>query len=156
MLPCVLQKSVLGHGKGAAGAFAVNGALQMMAAGVVLGSRTADNVDAALADRDRLFFPRETYRSRDIRAFSVASFGFGQKGAQVVGVHPKYVLAAAFGAPDAVAEEAYAAYRQKVAKRMVAVTRRLQESMYGGQGLVQVKEKSHYRDEDLEETLLER
>ncbi|KAK8091785.1 hypothetical protein PG997_002146 [Apiospora hydei] len=103
VLPCVLQKSLLGHGKGAAGAFAVNGSLQMLATGLIPGNRNADNIDAELRDRDLLFFPSQTYRQPlggNIRAFSVTSFGFGQKGAQVIGVHPKYVLAAAFGAAE--------------------------------------------------------
>lgn len=156
VLPCVLQKSLLGHGKGAAGAFAVNGSLQMLATGLVPGNRNADNIDEELRDRDLLFFPSETYRRPvgDIRAFSVTSFGFGQKGAQVIGVHPKYVLAAAFGAAEL--KGGYEAYCRRVAERMAGASRRLQEAVYGGAGLVQVKEKSHYRDEDLEETLLRR
>ncbi|KAK7960616.1 hypothetical protein PG988_011830 [Apiospora saccharicola] len=156
VLPCVLQKSLLGHGKGAAGAFAVNGSLQMLATGLVPGNRNADNIDAELRDRDLLFFPSETYRQPlgDIKAFSVTSFGFGQKGAQVIGVHAKYVLAAAFGAAELRGE--YEAYCRRVAERMAGASRRLQDAVYGGVGLVQVKEKSHYRDEDLEETLLRR
>lgn len=156
VLPCVLQKSLLGHGKGAAGAFAVNGSLQMLATGLVPGNRNADNIDAELRDRDLLFFPSETYRQPlgDIKAFSVTSFGFGQKGAQVIGVHAKYVLAAAFGAAEL--KDKYEAYCRRVAGRMAGASRRLQEAVYGGVGLVQVKEKSHYRDEDLEETLLRR
>ncbi|KAK8076207.1 hypothetical protein PG994_003479 [Apiospora phragmitis] len=156
VLPCVLQKSLLGHGKGAAGAFAVNASLQMLASGLIPGNRNADNIDAELRDRDLLFFPSQTYRHPlgDVKAFSVTSFGFGQKGAQVIGVHAKYVLAAAFGAADR--REAYEAYRARVAERMAAANRRLQDAVYGGVGLVQVKEKSHYRDEDLEETLLRR
>ncbi|KAK8022507.1 fatty acid synthase alpha subunit FasA [Apiospora rasikravindrae] len=130
VLPCVLQKSLLGHGKGAAGAFAVNGSLQMLATGLIPGNRNADNIDAELRDRDLLFFPSRTYRlplGGDVKAFSVTSFGFGQKGAQVIGVHAKYVLAAAFGAAE-----------------QRGSTRRI------------VKEKSHYADEELEETLLRR
>ncbi|KAK6822504.1 hypothetical protein PG987_014049 [Apiospora arundinis] len=154
VLPCVLQKSLLGHGKGAAGAFAVNGSLQMLASGLIPGNRNADNIDAELRDRDLLFFPSQTYQNPlgDVKAFSVTSFGFGQKGAQVIGVHPKYVLAAAFGG----SEDGYKAYCARVAGRMAKASRMLQEAIYGGVGLVQVKEKSHYRDEDLEETLLRR
>jgi fatty acid synthase subunit alpha, fungi type len=41
---CVFQKYLTGHPKGAAAAWQVNGALQMLATGLVPGNRNADNV----------------------------------------------------------------------------------------------------------------
>lgn len=172
VLPCVLQKSLLGHGKGAAGksllysptptktdeqnaniqspgAFAVNGCLQMLSTGLIPGNRNADNIDSDLRDRNLLFFPSRTYdMPTGVKAFSVTSFGFGQKGAQVIGVHAKYVFAT-------ITEQEYDAYRAKVAGRQARADRALQDAIYGGR-LVQLKDKSVYEDNRLEETLLNR
>ena len=41
---CVFQKYLTGHPKGAAAAWQLNGALQMLATGLVPGNRNADNV----------------------------------------------------------------------------------------------------------------
>ncbi|KAH6651498.1 hypothetical protein BKA67DRAFT_330604 [Truncatella angustata] len=149
VLPCVLQKSLLGHGKGAAGAFAVNGCLQMLNTGLIPGNRNADNIDSELQSRDLLFFPSQTYNMpTGIKAFSVTSFGFGQKGAQVIGVNAKYLFAT-------ITEKEYEAYKSKVVARQARATRVLQEAIYGGK-LVQLKDKSVYEDDKLEETLLNR
>ncbi|KAH8681837.1 fatty acid synthase subunit alpha [Xylariales sp. PMI_506] len=166
VLPCVAQKSLLGHGKGAAGAFALNGCLQTLATGIVPGNRNADNVDAELRSRDLLFYPSQTYRLPSscssssssssssatghgpARAFSVTSFGFGQKGAQVIGVHARYLFAS-------ISEQEYDGYRRRVATRQAAATARLQEGIYAGK-LVQLKEKSVYEDADVEAALLHR
>ena len=119
----------------------------MLNTGLVPGNRNADNIDPALADRDLLFFPSATYAAADgIKAFSVTSFGFGQKGAQVVGVHPRYLFAA-------LERREYEAYRGKVAERRRKADRSLQEGVYGGK-LVQLKEKSIYEDKDLEDYIL--
>lgn len=121
----------------------------MLNTGLIPGNRNADNIDADLQSRDLLFFPSQTYSTpTGIKAFSVTSFGFGQKGAQVIGVHPKYLFAT-------VTEKQYEAYKLKVAARQTQATRFLQEAIYGGK-LVQLKDKSVYEDNVLEETLLNR
>ncbi|KAL2256706.1 hypothetical protein VTK26DRAFT_1254 [Humicola hyalothermophila] len=147
VLPCCLQKGLLGHGKGAAGAFAVNSCLQMLASGLIPGNRNADNIDAELADRNLLFFPSQTYQNpTGIKAFSVTSFGFGQKGAQVIGVNAKYLFAT-------LSQDEYEAYRRKVAKREAAADRKLQEGVYGGK-FVTLKDKNVYEKRQLEKALL--
>ncbi|TWU71773.1 hypothetical protein ED733_002880 [Metarhizium rileyi] len=96
MLPCVCQKWLTGHSKGAAGAWMVNGSLQMMNSGIVPGNRNADNIDEKLRQHPHLWFPSETIQASDgngIKACSVTSFGFGQKGSQAIIVHPKYLYA---------------------------------------------------------------
>lgn len=149
VLPCVVQKSLLGHGLGAAGGFALNGCIQIMDKGVVPGNRNADNIDAELRDRDLLFFPSKTYEvNAPIKAFSVTSFGFGQKGAQVIGVHPRYLFAN-------VPEEQYSDYRTRVEQRLAKADQALQKAMYGG-NLVQVKEKNVYGSHAMEQALLRR
>ncbi|EXJ85584.1 fatty acid synthase subunit alpha, fungi type [Capronia coronata CBS 617.96] len=89
----VFQKSVTGHPKGPAGAWMLNGCLQMMESGLVPGNRNADNIEDALEKFDFLVYPNKGVKRQEIKAFSVTSFGFGQKGAQVIGVHPKYLYA---------------------------------------------------------------
>ncbi|KAM7186221.1 hypothetical protein V8F20_011491 [Naviculisporaceae sp. PSN 640] len=157
ILPCVLQKSLLGHGKGAAGAFAVNGCLQMLETGIIPGNTNADNIDGELQSRDLLFFPSQTYKcpvaksEGGLKAFSVTSFGFGQKGAQVIGVHPRYLFAA-------MEQGQYETYRAAVGRRMVLADRALQEGIYGGgangRKFVELKSKGYYEEEKTEESLL--
>lgn len=89
----VFQKYLTGHSKGAAGAWMLNGALQMLESGLVPGNRNADNVDAALRQYDQVAFLNESLQTHGLKAVTVTSFGFGQKGAQAVAVHPKYLFA---------------------------------------------------------------
>ncbi|KAL0935885.1 fatty acid synthase subunit alpha reductase [Colletotrichum truncatum] len=93
LLPCVCQKWLTGHSKGAAGAWMLNGALQMMDSGLIPGNRNADNIDTELRQYSLLHFPNMTIKSEDIKACSVTSFGFGQKGSQAILVHPKFLFA---------------------------------------------------------------
>ncbi|KAI1146573.1 hypothetical protein F4825DRAFT_456355 [Nemania diffusa] len=96
LLPCVCQKWLTGHSKGAAGAWMLNGCLQMMDSGIVPGNRNADNIDEKLRERQHLQFPGvaiNTSNSGGIKACSITSFGFGQKGAQAILVHPRYLYA---------------------------------------------------------------
>ncbi|CAI6312067.1 unnamed protein product [Periconia digitata] len=96
LLPCVSQKWLTGHSKGAAGAWMLNGCLQMMDSGLIAGNRNADNIDTKLRERGYLYFPNVTLQPGSdggIKACSITSFGFGQKGCQALMVHPRYLLA---------------------------------------------------------------
>ncbi|KAH9238140.1 hypothetical protein K456DRAFT_1828773 [Colletotrichum gloeosporioides 23] len=93
LLPCVGQKWLTGHSKGAAGAWMVNGALQMMDSGLIPGNRNADNIDADLRQYNLLHFPNMTTRAEEINACSITSFGFGQKSSQAILAHPKFLFA---------------------------------------------------------------
>ena len=109
LLACVCQKWLTGHSKGAAGAWMVNSALQMMSSGRIPGNRNADNIEKELRQHQHLFFPNKTIDVQDttahtattdtstregiVKACSVTSFGFGQKGAQAILVHPRYLFA---------------------------------------------------------------
>ncbi|GJC77629.1 fatty acid synthase subunit alpha [Colletotrichum liriopes] len=118
VLPYVLEKSLLGHGKGAAGP-------------------------------GHPLLPSRTYKNAaELKAFSVTSFGFGQKGAQVVGVNSRYLVAT-------LSEQEYEVYRSRARRRERGATKAVQEATYGGT-LVKVKEASVYEDEDLEKILLSR
>ncbi|KAF2457726.1 hypothetical protein BDY21DRAFT_284996 [Lineolata rhizophorae] len=109
-LPGIFQKYLTGHPKGAAGAWMFNGCLQVLNTGLVPGNRNADNVDDALEQYDYIVYPSRTIQTDGIKAFSLTSFGFGQKGAQAIGIHPKYLFATLDKAE-------YANYRGKVAAR---------------------------------------
>jgi len=106
----VFQKYLTGHPKGAAGAWMLNGGLQILQTGLVPGNRNADNVDAHLEQFDHIAFINKPIQTAGIKAFSVFSFGFGQKGAQAVTVNAKYLLAT-------LEEDEFKAYSKKVAKR---------------------------------------
>ncbi|MCJ1316868.1 hypothetical protein MMC15_002189 [Xylographa vitiligo] len=89
----IFQKYMTGHAKGGAGAWMLNGCLQVLDTGIVPGNRNADNIDAKLRESDLIVYPSRTLQTPGVKAFSVTSFGFGQKGAQAIGVHPRYLFA---------------------------------------------------------------
>lgn len=89
----VFQKYLTGHPKGAAGAWMLNGAIQILNSGIVPGNRNADNVDKMLQDFEYVLYPLRSIQTDGIKAVSVTSFGFGQKGAQAIVVHPDYLYA---------------------------------------------------------------
>ena len=89
----IFQKYLTGHPKGAAGAWMLNGCIQVLNSGLVPGNRNADNVDQVMEKFDYIVYPSRSIQTDGIKAFSVTSFGFGQKGAQCIGIHPKYLYA---------------------------------------------------------------
>lgn len=124
-LPCVCQKWLTGHSKGAAGAWMVNGCLQMMATGVIPGNRNADNVDEKLREHQHLLFPNLSMPVSDeagIKACSVTSFGFGQKGSQAILIHPRYLFAA-------VSKDHYKAYAARRDERWKLAARQYSGSL---------------------------
>ena len=89
----IFQKYLTGHPKGAAGAWMMNGCLQVLNTGLVPGNRNADNVDKVMEKFDYIVYPSRSIQTDGVKAFSVTSFGFGQKGAQVIGINPRYLFA---------------------------------------------------------------
>ncbi|THC98396.1 hypothetical protein EYZ11_002115 [Aspergillus tanneri] len=89
----VFQKYLTGHSKGAAGAWMLNGALQMLDSELVPGNRNADNIDPSFREFDLIAYLNHPVHVHNLKAVSVTSFGFGQKGAQAVCVHPRYLFA---------------------------------------------------------------
>ena len=106
----IFQKYLTGHPKGAAGAWMFNGCLQVLNSGLVPGNRNADNVDKVMEKFDYIVYPNKSIQTDGIKAFSVTSFGFGQKGAQAIGIHPKYLFAT-------LDQAQYHTYKQKVQAR---------------------------------------
>lgn len=118
----VFQKYLTGHPKGAAAAWMLNGAMQILNTGLVPGNRNADNVDKYLEKFSNIVYPSRSIQTDGIRAVSITSFGFGQVGAQVIVIHPDYVLAT-------LESEALANYRTKVEARYKKSYRYLHESL---------------------------
>jgi fatty acid synthase subunit alpha len=106
----IFQKYLTGHPKGAAGAWMFNGCLQVLNSGLVPGNRNADNVDKLMEKFDFIVYPSRSIQTDGVKAFSVTSFGFGQKGAQAIGIHPKYLFATLDAA-------SFQTYKQKVTAR---------------------------------------
>ncbi|CAR31007.1 ZYRO0E07766p [Zygosaccharomyces rouxii] len=106
----VFQKYLTGHPKGAAGAWMLNGAIQILNSGIVPGNRNADNVDKLLEQYEYVLYPSMSLKTNGIKAVSVTSFGFGQKGAQAIVIHPDYLYAA-------IDQATYEDYKLKVVSR---------------------------------------
>ena len=118
----IFQKYLTGHPKGAAGAWMFNGCLQVLNSGLVPGNRNADNVDKVMEKFDYIVYPSRSIQTDGIKAFSVTSFGFGQKGAQAIGIHPRYLFAT-------LDQAQYQAYAQKVKARQKSAYRYFHNGM---------------------------
>ena len=104
-LLAICQKSLTGHPKAPAAAFMLNGCLQSLNTGLIPGNRNADNVDPLLSAFPHLTFPTRPIQTKSLKAFSMTTFGFGQKGGQLIGIHPRYL----YGTMDRARYESYAA-----------------------------------------------
>ena len=135
-LLAISQKYLTGHPKGAAGAWMLNGCLQVLQTGIIPGNRNGDNIDPALKRYTHLVYPTNTLRTPGIKAFMLTSFGFGQKGGLVVGLNPKFLFAA-------IEEETYEDYRRRMVQRKRRADRALVEGIIGN-SLFKAKEQSSW------------
>lgn len=142
----IFQKYLTGHPKGAAGAWMLNGCLQVLDTGLVPGNRNADNVDPIMEQYDLIVYPSRSIQTDGIKAFSVTSFGFGQKGAQAIGIHPKYLYAV-------LDEATYTEYCAKVEARQKKAYRYFHNGLINNTLFV-AKSTSPYSDEQLSKVLL--
>ncbi|ORY84509.1 hypothetical protein BCR37DRAFT_408198 [Protomyces lactucae-debilis] len=134
----VFQKYLTGHPKGAACAWMLNGAMQILNSGLVPGNRNADNVDKYLERFSHILYPSRSIQTDGVRAVSVTSFGFGQVGAQLIVIHPDYVFAT-------LEDTTLATYRSKVAARYKKSYRYLHES-FANNNLIQAKTAAPFTD----------
>ncbi|KAF7162869.1 hypothetical protein CNMCM5623_007991 [Aspergillus felis] len=134
----IFQKYLTGHPKGAAGAWMFNGCLQVLDSGLVPGNRNADNVDKVMEKFDYIVYPSRSIQTDGIKAFSVTSFGFGQKGAQVIGIHPKYLYAT-------LDRSQFEAYKAKVESRQKKAYRFFHNGLINNSIFV-AKNKAPYED----------
>ncbi|PBP24006.1 fatty acid synthase subunit alpha [Diplocarpon rosae] len=142
----IFQKYLTGHPKGAAGAWMMNGCLQVLNTGLVPGNRNADNVDQVMEKFDYIVYPNRSIQTDGIKAFSVTSFGFGQKGAQAIGIHPRYLFAT-------LDEATYATYCAKVESRQKKTYRYFHNGMISNTIFV-AKTHSPYTDDQQGEVFL--
>lgn len=142
----IFQKYLTGHPKGAAGAWMFNGCLQVLNSGLVPGNRNADNVDKIMEQFDYIVYPSQSIQTDGIKAFSVTSFGFGQKGAQAIGIHPKYLYAA-------LEHHQFAAYKQKVEARQKKAYRYFHDGLINNT-MFRAKDKAPYEDDKMQEVFL--
>ena len=142
----IFQKYLTGHPKGAAGAWMFNGCLQVLNSGLVPGNRNADNVDQVMEKFDYIVYPSRSLQTDGIKAFSVTSFGFGQKGAQAIGIHPKYLYAA-------LDEAEFQRYKVKVEARQKRAYRFFHNGMINNTIFV-AKSKAPYPDEIMQKVFL--
>lgn len=134
----IFQKYLTGHPKGAAGAWMFNGCLQVLNSGLVPGNKNADNIDKVMEKFDYIVYPSQSIQTDGIKAFSVTSFGFGQKGAQAIGIHPKYLFAALDHAQ-------FQTYKQKVEARQRKAYRYYHDGLINNT-MFRAKDKSPYED----------
>jgi fatty acid synthase subunit alpha len=142
----IFQKYLTGHAKGGAGAWMLNGCLQVLDSGLVPGNRNADNIDAKLRENELIVFPNRTIRTPGVRAFSISSFGFGQKGAQAIGVHPRYLFAA-------IAKDEYDGYAHRRRQRHRRAARFFHKAMATNTMFV-AKTDAPYRNDQEKKVLL--
>ncbi|KAF5024646.1 hypothetical protein F66182_3268 [Fusarium sp. NRRL 66182] len=122
----IFQKHLTGHPKGPAGAWMINGCLQVFDSGLVPGNKNADNIDRDLEQYDRVAFLNKRVQTQGVKAASVMSFGFGQKGGQAVLVHPKYLF-------SSVSLHDYEVYCTKTRSRQQRASSEFERRMVKGQ-----------------------
>ncbi|PHH55001.1 Fatty acid synthase subunit alpha [Ceratocystis fimbriata CBS 114723] len=142
----IFQKYLTGHPKGAAGAWMLNGCLQVLNTGLVPGNRNADNVDEVMEKFDMIVYPSRSIQTDGIKAFSVTSFGFGQKGAQAIGIHPRYLFAV-------LDKATYEDYTNRLESRQKKTYRYFHNGLINNSIFV-AKSHSPYTDEQLTSVLL--
>ncbi|GKU08875.1 unnamed protein product [Fusarium langsethiae] len=120
-----------------------------MNSGLIPGNRNADNVEEKLRKHHHLVFPNTTLQTECVKACSVTSFGFGQKGAQALIVHPRYLFAT-------VGREKYDNYIDKRDQRWRKACRRLSEAMvHDDMASACIKTQAPYAADDDVATLLD-
>jgi fatty acid synthase subunit alpha len=144
----VAQKYLTGHPKGAAAAWMTNGMLQTMDTGLVPGNRNLDNVSPELRKCDYLFYPNRTIEFSFVRATLIKSFGFGQAGAEVLLVHPHYLLAT-------LEDSDLQSYMSRRHQREQRAYRYQHGVLRGKHTLVQVKNAAPYTDAQQERVYLD-
>lgn len=143
----IFQKYLTGHPKGAAGAWMMNGCLQVLNSGLVPGNRNADNVDKVMEKFDYIVYPSRSIQTDGVKAFSVTSFGFGQKGAQAIGIHPKYLFAT-------LDQAQFQAYKTKVQARQKKAYRYFHNGLISNTLFV-AKDHSPYSDDQQSQVFLD-
>ncbi|KAJ3373192.1 3-oxoacyl-[acyl-carrier-protein] synthase [Allomyces arbusculus] len=136
-VPSVFQKYLTGHPKGAAAAWMLNGALQVLETGIIPGNRNADNIDPKLQQFTHIMYPSVSIQTDGVKAALLKSFGFGQVGGELLVLHPHYVLAT-------MPEHVYEAYKAQRDARHAKTYRYWHDTLTGSQDFVSVKNAAPY------------
>jgi len=92
-------------------------------------------------------YPSRSLQTDGIKAFSVTSFGFGQKGAQAIGIHPKYLFAT-------LDRNVFETYKIKVSARQKKAYRYFHDGFINNR-LFRAKDKAPYADEHMSKVFLD-
>ncbi|KAH9257778.1 holo-[acyl-carrier-protein] synthase [Batrachochytrium salamandrivorans] len=133
----VAQKWLTAHPKGAAAAWMINGACQILNTGLVPGNRNLDNCALELQKFPLLFYPNRSVQLPGVEAVLLKSFGFGQAGAEVLLVNPNRVLAC-------LSEEQFVKYSHKRGERERRTFRFSQGVLSDKHRLFQAKTRAPY------------
>lgn len=136
----ITQKWLTGHPKGAAAAWMMNGLVQSMLEGIVPGNRNADDIDPKLRADRLLVYPNRTLCMGEIRAGLLKSFGFGQAGAEILVVHPDFLL-------GSLSDQDYSTYTSLRNTRRTYSHRQFQSSLCGKSRAIQIKNSPPYTEE---------
>jgi fatty acid synthase subunit beta len=136
-IPSIFQKYLTGHPKGAAAAWMLNGALQVLETGIIPGNRNADNIAAELREFDYILYPSRSIHTDGVKAGLLKSFGFGQVGGEVLIIHPEYVFAT-------LDEHVYVDYCKRNHARQAKAYRYWHDALTGVKPLVQLKNAPPY------------
>ncbi|KAK1623310.1 hypothetical protein BDP81DRAFT_475835 [Colletotrichum phormii] len=134
----VFQKHLLGHPKGPALSWMLNSCIQILGSGLIPGNTDADNVHHGPRDINFVTIPNRNVQTDKIAAFAIMSFGVGQKSAQAIGVHPRYLFAT-------MGREAYEDYRVKANRRHLRAEQRLETGMMR-ENMVVLREEPPFHD----------
>ena len=146
-LLAISQKSVTGHPKAPAAAWMLNGCLQAMNTGIVPGNYNCDNIDSALEEFEHIIYPTESLEVKEVKAFLISSFGFGQKGGQMIGVAPKFLFAT-------LDQATYVVYSEKCAGRKRLANQAFAKAVMSNT-IVKAASYSPYAKEDETKVLLD-
>lgn len=70
----------------------MNGLIQSLLSGIVPGNKNADNVDQQLEKNDYLVWTNKSVHTVGLKAGLLKSFGFGQASAEILLIHPDYLM----------------------------------------------------------------
>lgn len=132
-IPSIFQKYLTGHPKGAAAAWMLNGALQVLETGIIPGNRNADNIAAELRQYEYILYPSRSIHTDGVKAGLLKSFGFGQVGGEVLLIHPDYIFAT-------LDEHTYTQYCKRNHARQAKAYRYWHDAITGAKPLVQLKD----------------
>ncbi|KAJ1908699.1 fatty acid synthase alpha subunit Lsd1, partial [Mycoemilia scoparia] len=136
----ICQKYLTGHPKGAAASWMLNGVIQSLLSGIVPGNRNADNISAELEQFEYILYPSKSIQTDGLKAGLLKSFGFGQVGAEVLVIHPDYIL-------GALSKNQYEDYAKRILERQSKAYRHYHNALTGVHSFVQIKSSPPYTPE---------